>query len=334
MKVIQALPVLSVTVRQAVLDVRKVKASNSQLGDTFDNLNMLLKAYNELFVQVASNATTATKVETAFMKVYIKGYRLMNELAERANEQIRDAYVKSRYGTFSFVGLEQSATYENVNNLLDDLIDFETDGGFAIMKEKLDEFSFIVFKGLAKSFTSHVLNNKYLLAIGVHDDMLTMIENVITAPNEANIRAMRRFKNNRGTMAGRNKLPRYTNSERVENPPPDATKIVAPRVEEKKKVVGLQSSFKKLRNKKHKLNTAWYSVLDKSTLKPEPKTEYVWVDLRKPLEPHIPQYTHIETNVIKKSHYYDVRIADMLEYHEDFNWDKLHIANLKAQRNE
>ena len=318
MKVIQALPALAVTVRTARLDLVKVKATNSKLVDTFNNLDMLLKAYNELFVTISSNALTATKLEQTFMYVYIKGYKIMNELKDRANEQIADAYVKSRYGTFSFIGLEESATYENVNNLLDDLIDFELDGGFALMKQKLDEFSFIVFKGLSKSFVSHVLNNKYLLAIGVHDDMLTMIENVVTAPNEANIRAMRRFKNNRGTMAGRNKLPRYTNSERVQNPPPDATKIVAER-KEPKKSAGLQSSFKKVRNKKHKLNTVWYSVLPqyKELLEPTPKKEYVWVDLRKPLEPHVVRPATIVPNVIKKRkhrYYYDVRIADRLEY--------------------
>jgi hypothetical protein len=270
--VTNALLDLSVTVRQARRDFKKVKAGDAKLVDTFNRLDMLLTLYSDLVSTI--DYSDFTRIEQTFTFVYIKGSRIMSELHERSINQIDKSSFDVRHTDLSFHKLTDKATYSNVNDLLDDLLDFESDGGFELVEKHFDEIQFKIFKGLAQSFTSHVVNNKYLLAIGVHDDMSTMLSNVIENKSDTkNILQLRRFRKLNGEITGRQSPP-YAKSERLASPPPDATKILFKDYKPTEKSE-LKSSFDKKTKYKHRRNFKWYCPLDKSELLPKTPTEKV-----------------------------------------------------------
>jgi hypothetical protein len=293
--------------------VRYAKKTPPDSGHTWyagmDNLQVALNEYKPLFLQLANSERT--KLDNTFCKVYMKGMDIMLENDSKANEQI-DKQISERK---LFIGYSDSffknANYEYVNELLDNLIDFEDDGGFKILKKNMDEIQFEIFKSGAKAFASHVLNNKYLLALSYHDDLITHIENVETNYNH---KKLRKFLDKNGNVPNRKAaLSKMFVSVRLENPPEDATKTIAPTDTKTTELIPTYKPTKKKKSKKAEVK--WYCPIDKKELEPTPKKPYVWVDLREPLKPYVPQYTHIETNKIKKNkYYYDVRIADRLEY--------------------
>jgi hypothetical protein len=267
--VTNALLDLSVTVRQARRDYPQVKAGRVPHSN-FNRLDTLLTMYSDLISTI--DYSDCTKIEQAFAFVYVKGAKIMSDLHERALTQIDRSSFDVRHSNLSFWKLTDKATYSNVNDLLDDLLDFESDGGFELVEKHFDKIQYKIFKGLATSFASHVLHNKYLLAIGVHDDMLTMLENVIDDnSNNKNILKLRRFRKLNGDVTGRQSPP-YAKSERLANPPADATKIVFKEYKPSEKVE-LKSSFDKKPSYKHRRNLKWYCPL----VKKEEKTLVAFV---------------------------------------------------------
>ena len=315
--VTNALLDLSVTVRQARRDYKKVKGGSAKLVDTFNRLDMLLNLYSDLVSTI--DYSDCTRIEQTFTFVYIKGSRIMSELHERSINQIDKASFDVRHSDLSFWKLLDKATYSNVNDLLDDLLDFESDGGFELVKEYFDNIQFKIFKGLAISFTSHVLNNKYLLAIGVHDDMSTMLSNVVESKTETkNILQLRRFRKLNGEITGRQSPP-YEKSERLASPPPDATKILFKDYKPTQKAE-LKSSFDRRANYVHRRNLKWLCPLVKSELLPKTPTQKVATcDMSQMKLTELTKEVELIHHTVapapkKRRHYYDVRIKDMLEY--------------------
>lgn len=249
--------------RLAILDIATVIRLNritserdSERNSVYyhiDELSIVCKAYHNTLLHTIK---ADDRLSVTFTWLYVKAVRMMNYNAKKAYRQyvksVSDAYTELAYHDETDNGYP---TYEQVNDLLDNFVDWESDGGWKKFAEYADSMNVRISKGLANSFASHVLNNKYLLAYATFLDLKQHIENFAKVSHNYN--TLRKFRSPSGKIVKKpNALSKVYISERIDNPPPDETKFMP----KQKETVTLESSFKRKITKRHKENFTTYSI--------------------------------------------------------------------------
>lgn len=243
--------------------------------DGVDGLVSILKTHHELFVSTVNSQYERPSLEYTFINVYMKGVDVIRVNDAKAWNQTKDVVKGSRHGKLAYVD-EENATYEEMSGKLDDINDFEDDGGFALLKANMHPIQYRIARGLAYSFASHVLNNKFILAKATWNDLQTHIESTAVEISH-NFKMLRRFKGTTGTIvSSKSKLAQYNPTTLLNPAPQDETKFrtTLDKVE-------ITSSFERKKNYRHRQNFKWCCPLNKSELLPKNTSTVATCDMSK-----------------------------------------------------